>query len=88
MRARLARRQAAGRVADAVHPPLVELAADAKFSLLPRDDTPFTAAYLVDRGCLLEFERRVESLRGTHEDVELVFSGPWPPYSFSELGDA
>jgi hypothetical protein len=87
MAAKLARRSAARRVADEVHPPLAELAADARRSLLVRDDTPFTGAYLVEDGDRAEFARRVAGLDSALRDVELVFTGPWPPYSFSEVRD-
>ena len=88
LQAKLRRREAAREAAQALHRPLAELAADASCTLLPRDDTAFSAAYLVDRTRAPELEDRAAALRTASEDVELVVSGPWPPYSFSEGPDA
>jgi hypothetical protein len=41
-------------------------------------------AYLVDRGRVREFVAMVEQLDDRLDDVELVCTGPWPPYSFAE----
>lgn len=85
MLAKLGRREAARQVADGVHRPLAELAADATCTLLPRADTALTAAYLVEREHAEEFERRAEELGSSQADVELVCTGPWPPYGFCEV---
>lgn len=87
MLAKLERRRAARRLADAIHPPLAGLAADSRCTLLPRDDTAFACAYLVDRGREGELARRAAKSGAAHEDVDLVVTGPWPPYSFSEARD-
>ncbi|MGV9302394.1 MULTISPECIES: GvpL/GvpF family gas vesicle protein [unclassified Nonomuraea] len=42
-------------------------------------------AYLVERDRAGEFTRAVEGLRGQGVDVELT--GPWAPYSFTDLAD-
>ncbi len=88
LRAKLRRRAAARMVAAEVHPRLAQLATDARCSLLPRDDTPLAAAYLVDRVRCGEFEAHAAELAEEQPDAELVVSGPWPPYSFSEPTDA
>ncbi|HKO28235.1 MAG TPA: GvpL/GvpF family gas vesicle protein, partial [Solirubrobacteraceae bacterium] len=74
--------------AEELHDPLSELAADARCSLLPADDTAFAAAYLVERERADELEGRARELAQQHPEVDMVVSGPWPPYSFSELPDA
>ncbi|WP_214103814.1 GvpL/GvpF family gas vesicle protein [Acrocarpospora catenulata] len=43
-------------------------------------------AYLVERDRREEFARVVEELRGQGVDVELT--GPWAPYSFTDLADS
>ncbi|GLY65134.1 GvpL/GvpF family gas vesicle protein [Amycolatopsis taiwanensis] len=45
------------------------------------------AAYLVDSAAEREFTRAVAVLDSEHESVRLQLTGPWPPYSFSELED-
>lgn len=88
LRAKLRRRSRARLVADEVHPRLARLAAEARCSLLPRDDTPLVAAYLVERARCARFEADAAALGEQHPDAELVVSGPWPPYSFSEPAHA
>jgi hypothetical protein len=41
-------------------------------------------AYLVDRGAVDGFLARVEELRRERPELEIVCTGPWPPYSFAE----
>jgi hypothetical protein len=84
---KLQRRHAAQSVADDLHLPFSELAAAATCRLLPDDDAAFTAAYLVDRAHMHELERRVEQLGSRRGDVDVVCTGPWPPYSFSNPAD-
>lgn len=48
----------------------------------PRSDGS-RLAYLVDRGRVSEFVDAVRQLDREHPDLELVCTGPWPPYSFS-----
>jgi hypothetical protein len=75
MRAKAERRAAARRAAAAVHEPLSELAVDSVLRLNPREDTMFSAAYLVEREEAGEFADRARPLA--------TVTGPWPPYSFS-----
>jgi hypothetical protein len=74
MRARLERRRAAQRAADELHPALAELSVDSVLTLCPREDTMFSAAYLVERADARRFSERAKGVTVT---------GPWPPYSFS-----
>lgn len=83
LRDRLEARQNARRVATELDP-LTGLARGSRRRLAPRPDLPVLDAYLVDRGRVHEFVAMVEQLDGRLEDVELVCTGPWPPYSFAE----
>jgi hypothetical protein len=85
---KLERRQAAARAADAIDPAFAELAVASSQRLLPSEGVVFTAAYLVDRSHIDEFERRAEHVDVEREDIELVPSGPWPPYNFTRHDDA
>ena len=83
LRDRLELRQNARRVAGKLDP-LSAIALSARRRLVPRPDVPVLDAYLVDGGRVDEFVALVEQLDGALEDVELVCTGPWPPYSFAE----
>jgi Gas vesicle synthesis protein GvpL/GvpF len=76
-------RQNARRVAGELEP-LGAIALSARRRLVPRPDVPVLDAYLVDGGRVDAFVALVERLDGALEDVELVCTGPWPPYSFAE----
>ncbi|HLJ03923.1 MAG TPA: GvpL/GvpF family gas vesicle protein [Solirubrobacteraceae bacterium] len=72
------------RRAGNVDPRLLPLAAVARaVAPAPRSDGT-RLAYLVDRDRLAEFVGAVRALDHAHPDLELVCTGPWPPYSFSE----
>jgi hypothetical protein len=88
MRARLDRYRAARRVADEIHPLLAELAADSVCRVAPTDDAAFAGAYLVERTRVGGLKQRSARLRGELTNVDLVCTGPWPPYSFSGGGGA
>jgi hypothetical protein len=83
LRARLEQRQSARRVASELDP-LTALARGSRRAIAPRPDLPVLDAYLVDRGRVREFVAMVEQLDDRLDDVELVCTGPWPPYSFAE----
>jgi Gas vesicle synthesis protein GvpL/GvpF len=83
LRDRLELRQSARRLASELDS-LRALARGIRRALVPRPDLPVLDAYLVDREHVGEFVAMVEQLDDRLEDVELVCTGPWPPYSFSE----
>lgn len=52
---------------------------------LPASPSPsVSAAYLVDRGGVDAFRGQVATLDAEVEDAQIVCTGPWPPYSFTE----
>jgi hypothetical protein len=76
--------QAKARRAEAaalLHDPLAFLARD---SVVRRGPELLRAAYLVDREAVDAFVGLVKRLEETHDDVQIVCTGPWPPYSFTE----
>ncbi len=83
LRDRLELRQSARRLARELDP-LGALARGIRRALVSRPDLPVLDAYLVDRGRVGEFVAMVAQLDDRLEDVELVCTGPWPPYSFAE----
>jgi hypothetical protein len=66
--------------AEAVHEVLRPLARDAR--RLPSSGE-FRAAYLVDRDGVDPFVAEVAGLQRTTTDLQLLCTGPWPPYSFA-----
>lgn len=46
------------------------------------------AAHLVGRERVEEYRARLRGLRAARADVRLLASGPWPPYSFSDIKGA
>jgi hypothetical protein len=85
LRERLETRQSARRLATELDP-LTALARGIRRTLSMRGDLPVIDAYLVDRGRVGEFVALVAELGSSLEEVELVCTGPCPPYSFSEGG--
>ena len=83
LRDRLELRQSARRLARELDP-LGALARGIRRALVSRPDLPVHDAYLVDRGRVGEFVAMVAQLDDRLEDVELVCTGPWPPYSFAD----
>jgi Gas vesicle synthesis protein GvpL/GvpF len=75
--------QAKARRAEAaalLHEPLAFLA---RGSVVRQAPELLRAAYLVDRDAVDGFVGLVKRLEETHEDVRIVCTGPWPPYSFA-----
>ncbi|HUA02642.1 MAG TPA: GvpL/GvpF family gas vesicle protein [Solirubrobacteraceae bacterium] len=85
LRDRLETRQSARRLASELDP-LTALARSINRAVSPRRDVPVLDAYLVDRGRVTEFVALVAELGGRLDGVELVCTGPCPPYSFADGG--
>ena len=83
--ARLAGSRRAEAAAAELHDPLAALAVSARRRSTQAPDEVLRAAYLVDRGQVGLFRATVERLQRDHEDVALLLTGPWPPFSFAEL---
>jgi hypothetical protein len=64
-----------------LHEPLDYLAR--RSVLLPGPEL-LRAAYLVDRDAVDRFVALVQRLEESHPDLDVVCTGPWPPYSFAE----
>ncbi len=85
LRDRLEMRQSARRLASELDP-LTALARSIRRALSPRRDLPVLDAYLVDRRRVSEFVALVAELGDRLDGVELVCTGPCPPYSFADGG--
>ena len=42
-----------------------------------------TAAYLLPEGSVETFRRALRKLEWSHPELDLICTGPWPPYSFA-----
>jgi hypothetical protein len=71
--------------ARAVHAPLAHLARD---SVTRPGPELLRAAYLVDRAAVERFVSEVRRLQGAHPELDVLCTGPWPPYSFAEGGES
>ena len=63
-----------------VHDPL---ALAARESVLHPGPELLRAAYLVDRDAVDDFVALVRRLQETHSELDVLCTGPWPPYSFA-----
>jgi len=70
-----------GQDATAVHARLAALAREHA-----RHEGPelLRSAYLVDRAAVDVFVAAVRELQREHDDLSILCTGPWPPYSFAE----
>jgi hypothetical protein len=76
-------RRRAAELAERVDRSVAGLARASVQRLLAAPSLPVTAAYLVDRGNVEEFRGRIAELASALSGVDLVCTGPWPPYSFA-----
>jgi hypothetical protein len=53
--------------------------------LRPSEALAVRAAHLVERGRVAEYKERVHALGDERPALQFLTSGPWPPYSFSEI---
>jgi hypothetical protein len=62
-----------------------ELVRESAARTSPSEALVVRAAHLVERARLGEYRARVRALSGERADLHFLASGPWPPYSFSEI---
>jgi hypothetical protein len=81
--ARLDEHRRAEQAVGDLHAPLADLAADSRLRDRPAPPAILVASYLVDEEGITGFRARVDELAAGHGDLQLVVTGPWPPYSFA-----
>ena len=57
-----------------------------ELSLCPTEKLIVAAAHLVSRDQLTEYRDRLADARKTRPELHFLVSGPWPPYTFSNIG--
>jgi hypothetical protein len=62
-----------------------ELARETAARLSPSEAIFVRAAHLVERARVEEYRARLRALAAERQGVRLLTSGPWPPYSFSDI---
>lgn len=77
----LARRKSRGDRAATLLAPLEEIA-DASVARDSAHEAWTRRAYLVDRGRVEEFRRRLDDITASSPRLRVTCTGPWPPYSF------
>jgi Gas vesicle synthesis protein GvpL/GvpF len=74
-------------VAGRVHEAVGRHAADSRLQVLPTPGLVMSGVYLVDRDDLDRMVARVRATAQEHPELEVLCTGPWPPYSFVDLED-
>lgn len=82
LRARLRETEARERLAAELHEALAARARDAQRAPAT-GGWALSSAYLVPAASVDDFRRELEKLESLHPELELVLTGPWPPYSFA-----
>jgi hypothetical protein len=62
------------------------LARESAARVSPAEGIVVRAAHLVERRRVVEYRAHVRELSGTRAGLHFLTSGPWPPYSFSDIG--
>ncbi|HXE44626.1 MAG TPA: GvpL/GvpF family gas vesicle protein [Conexibacter sp.] len=81
--ARAAQQRRRDRTVRDLHEPLAELAAATVVRPLPAPPALLVAAYLVDADRVAAFRARAAALDAQHDELDVVVTGPWPPYNFA-----
>ena len=84
MRREADRRHRAAGVATALDEPLARLSHASNRRVMVTDRLVLSGAYLVGEDRVAEFRDMVADLQSAHPHLEVLCTGPWPPYSFVE----
>jgi len=75
-------------LAGELHAILAEDTAGNVFRVMATPRLVLTAAYLIERDRLPEFQCRVNRLAARHPELRIASTGPWPAYNFVTAGMA
>ena len=76
----------ASKISVWLHETLSELVGDEQVTLRPTERLVLSAAHLIERGKIGQYREKVAEMRQNRPDLHFLSSGPWPPYSFANIG--
>ncbi len=79
------RTEEARQVAGWLHEQVRQLVRQEEVSLCPTEKLIVAAAHLVDRQNVAKYRDRLAEARKTRPELHFLVSGPWPPYTFSNI---
>ena len=76
----------ASKISTWLHETLSELVGDEQVTLRPAERLVVSAAHMIERGKIDQYREKVAEMRQNRPDLHFLSSGPWPPYSFANIG--
>ncbi len=76
----------AAKISTWVHENLSTVIRDEQVTLSPMERLVLSAAHLIERGKILPYREAVAEMRQKRPELHFLSSGPWPPYSFANIG--
>ena len=64
---------------------LTQINPECKFKKMVSNSLILDGVFLIEKDKKDEFVRAIEALNQQHNDLHLLLTGPWPPYSFVEI---
>ena len=80
------RTEEAKQVAAWLNQQLAKYVEQEEVSLCPTEKLIVAAAHLISRDDVTEYRERLADARKTRPELHFLVSGPWPPYTFSNIG--
>lgn len=72
-------------LAEPIHNTLAAMAVDSTHKLLETPRLLLTAAYLLNRGQVVDFQEALVGLQSANTNLNFLCTGPWPAYSFAGI---
>ena len=69
-----------------LHEQVETLIRDVQITLRPTEKLVLAAAYLIDREKISRYKEIMAAARKNRPELHFLLSGPWPPYSFANIG--
>lgn len=69
-----------------LHEQVRDLIRDEQVTLRPAEKLILSAAHLVERARILQYREKLAETCESRPELHFLLSGPWPPYSFANIG--
>ena len=69
-----------------LHKQVDGLISDEQVTVRPSEKLVLAAAHLVERDKIPQYKEKLAAARKNRPELHFLFSGPWPPYSFANIG--